>query len=81
MTSLIQKMSTPNAAVYAHRPCRLVDVVSLFPNGFNLISDELPHLKPPINKYVRRPNRLQSARPTQSESPKVSLFLANDTVQ
>ena len=71
-SSIRKKMSAPNAAVYAqYRPCRLVDVVSLFPNGFDLISDEMPHLKPPKNKYVRRPNRLQSARPAQPESSKV----------
>jgi len=55
-------MSQSCAAVYAHRPCRLADVVSLFPNGFDLISTQLPHVKPPKTKYVRRPNRLQSAR-------------------
>merc|ERR1711892_339181 len=57
-----KQMSQSCAAVYAHRPCRLADVVSLFPNGFDLISTQLPHVKPPKTKYVRRPNRLQSAR-------------------
>merc|ERR1711892_1599158 len=57
-----KQMSQSCAAVYAHRPCRLADVVSLFPNGFDLISTQLPHVKPPKTKYRRRPNRLQSAR-------------------
>ena len=65
-------MSVRNAAVYAQRPYRLADVVSLFPNGYDLIASEVPELKPPTKKYVRRPNRLQSARPPPVEQPKVS---------
>ena len=65
-------MSGRNAAVYAQRPYRLADVVSLFPNGYDLIASEVPELKPPNKKYVRRPNRLQSARPPPVEQPKVS---------